>query len=478
MNKTQEKIENFLDEAIKKNDFILLDVLWIFSCSISSASMSSYHSNRETFKKWFNIILVRNLRKKYNLKNVEIEEKMRFFVDFLSSTPDVPSRKSFYEDAKLLREILVNKSSKILVQSIKNRVGDLLVLDKKVLSFVLNYIPIRVQDSIKDAENRRQKDTGKKSGSFIHKYGFLSDFNIEVDWRINKNNDIISFCIDLQEWTYILNLSFNEELKEQKLKTKLYNRSSKHLYFPFKEQYQEYSFWQIGDILVKIGVGYWSCSVRSSKSGEGKVSFIIPNFIYEGIKDYKNKLPIIENFAERINSIKKEEKEKEEKKKEWNLEFEETEPADGVSEGEIEESIIRNPEIVEEGLKLIRNQYPASHVGYIDILCKDNKGNFVVLELKKGKGSHEAVGKIQKYMAWVYENLSGKDKQVRGIIVVKESDKGLEYAIKGSRFPIKVEIFKEHPPTEENIKYCPKCGKPNIKISKYCSKCGEEFWMS
>lgn len=64
-------------------------------------------------------------------------------------------------------------------------------------------------------------------------------------------------------------------------------------------------------------------------------------------------------------------------------------------ESEIEASIISNPEILEEGVELVGNQYPTS-VGYIDILCRDKNGNFVVVELKRGAGSYKAVGQIQR----------------------------------------------------------------------------------
>ena len=144
-------------------------------------------------------------------------------------------------------------------------------------------------------------------------------------------------------------------------------------------------------------------------------------------------------------------------------------------ESEIEDSIKSNPEILEEGLKLVRPQYPTP-VGPIDILCKDKNGNFVVIELKRGKESDKVVGQIQRYMAWVSENLA-KNKQVRGIIALKEYDQKLEYAVKGSKFPIEIKIFGKEPPVEKNIKYCPRCGKPNPKSAKYCIKCGKEFWM-
>ena len=79
-------------------------------------------------------------------------------------------------------------------------------------------------------------------------------------------------------------------------------------------------------------------------------------------------------------------------------------------------------------------------------------------------------------MAWVNENLN-QSKSVRGIIVVKEIDKNLDYAIKGSKFPIEVVTFKNEPPTKNNIKYCNECGAVNRKSAKYCERCQNKFWM-
>ncbi|RJS84186.1 DUF1016 family protein [Methanophagales archaeon] len=462
MGETKENIERFVDDAIKKNDIIPLDVLWTFSYSIPS--QSGYHNNKEEFKKWFGRICKRNLQKKYNLKQEEIKEKMKIFVDFLNNMPDFLSKESFYEDDKLLRNILINKTSEILIQNIRSKIPNLSDLDKKIFSFVLHYIPIRIQDSIKEAEDRR-----KEYPDYEDKYGFLSDFYVRVD---KETGSIAYFEIDTKEWTPLFNLLFDEELKEQRFKVKLYRRGAGLIIFP-QEQHEEYSFWQFGDELVKVGIGYWTFSI--SAKGNVRIEFIIPNFIYEAIKDHKNKLPIIEDFEEKINEIKKE-KEAKKLEKEWSLDdFEETEAVSDVLESEIEASIISNPEILEEGLELVGNQYPTS-VGYIDILCRDKNENFVVIELKRGTGSYKVVGQIQKYMAWVSENLA-KDKQVRGIIVVKEYDQELEYAVKGSKFPIEIKIFGQEPPTGENIKYCTRCGKPNPKSAKYCIKCGQEFWM-
>lgn len=61
--------------------------------------------------------------------------------------------------------------------------------------------------------------------------------------------------------------------------------------------------------------------------------------------------------------------------------------------------------------------------------------------------------------------------------MAKGYNKGLEYALKGTKFPIEIKLFGNDPPIEENVKYCDKCGKLNRKTAKYCAKCRNEFWI-
>ncbi|MGC8566038.1 MAG: PDDEXK nuclease domain-containing protein, partial [Thermoplasmata archaeon] len=78
-------------------------------------------------------------------------------------------------------------------------------------------------------------------------------------------------------------------------------------------------------------------------------------------------------------------------------------------------------------------QYPTS-VGPIDILAIDRKNKeFVVIELKRKRSSDDALGQILRYMGWVKENLAVDEYAqygVRGIIIAKEKDKNLDYALK------------------------------------------------
>lgn len=112
-----------------------------------------------------------------------------------------------------------------------------------------------------------------------------------------------------------------------------------------------------------------------------------------------------------------------------------------VMEKYLEEFIEVNFDIIDFGAKLELyqdeenrgRQYP-TRVGNIDLLAIDRDNEmFVVIELKKGRSSDEVVGQILRYMGWVKENLAMNDYEkygIRGIIISKEKDDKLEYALK------------------------------------------------
>lgn len=105
----------------------------------------------------------------------------------------------------------------------------------------------------------------------------------------------------------------------------------------------------------------------------------------------------------------------------------------------LEDFIVDNWDKVDFGEKLsvfedkdgnIGKQYYTGDAGYIDILAKDSKGNFVVFELKKGRKNDEVIGQVLRYIGWVRESLAKKGEDVRGIIIVGEKDIKLEYALR------------------------------------------------
>lgn len=109
-----------------------------------------------------------------------------------------------------------------------------------------------------------------------------------------------------------------------------------------------------------------------------------------------------------------------------------------VMEKYLEEFIEANFNKIDFGAKLelyqdeesSGKQYPTA-VGNIDLLAIDkSKKEFVVMELKKGKGSDTVIGQILRYMGWVKENLAHHGENVRGIVIASEKDERIQYALK------------------------------------------------
>lgn len=87
-----------------------------------------------------------------------------------------------------------------------------------------------------------------------------------------------------------------------------------------------------------------------------------------------------------------------------------------------------NLDCIEPGLRLVRRQ-ASIPVGRIDILCRDGRGDYVVIELKRfGANTREVVAQIATYMGYVKSEMASEGEKVRGVIVVGRPDEALVYA--------------------------------------------------
>jgi len=72
-------------------------------------------------------------------------------------------------------------------------------------------------------------------------------------------------------------------------------------------------------------------------------------------------------------------------------------------------------------------------VGEIDILARDRTtGDWVVIELKKGRNSDNVVGQLLRYMGWIRKHKARPGENVRGIIITGATDDRIKYAISAS----------------------------------------------
>jgi RecB family endonuclease NucS len=92
-------------------------------------------------------------------------------------------------------------------------------------------------------------------------------------------------------------------------------------------------------------------------------------------------------------------------------------------EVDIHEAIEEEPEIVEQGLKVIERE-KETPAGFIDVFARDQKGRYVVIEVKRNP-DYNTVLQLQRYVDEIKDEFRG---DVRGILVApKMTDKILDY---------------------------------------------------
>src|ERR671923_1773730 len=84
---------------------------------------------------------------------------------------------------------------------------------------------------------------------------------------------------------------------------------------------------------------------------------------------------------------------------------------DGV-ERDLQEALAERPEWVEEGLRLVRREWPTD-VGPVDLMCRDADDGWVAVEIKR-VGTIEAVEQLSRYLDFI--RLDPAKAECRGIL--------------------------------------------------------------
>ena len=85
------------------------------------------------------------------------------------------------------------------------------------------------------------------------------------------------------------------------------------------------------------------------------------------------------------------------------------------SEADMQRALRQQPELIEPGLCLIDHELPTG-VGSVDLYARDASGVLVVIELKRGRATHEAVHQLARYTQKV-RALQPPGTRVRGVLV-------------------------------------------------------------
>ncbi len=106
-----------------------------------------------------------------------------------------------------------------------------------------------------------------------------------------------------------------------------------------------------------------------------------------------------------------------------------------VSETDVESLLDSKNALKSVGLEIIERQRESTPGNRIDLLCKDQKGDLVVVELKK-HGPNETVGQLARYVTDVRENIAKPTQNVRGLILAFDVDEQLIKAARGVDFEV------------------------------------------
>jgi hypothetical protein len=86
----------------------------------------------------------------------------------------------------------------------------------------------------------------------------------------------------------------------------------------------------------------------------------------------------------------------------------------------------------DEKQSLVLGKYPTSTAGEIDMLLQTERGDFLVIELKRAS-SDSTVGQVCRYVGWVMEHLAeSAGKQVFGLILARTVNEPLRLAMKAT----------------------------------------------
>jgi RecB family endonuclease NucS len=88
---------------------------------------------------------------------------------------------------------------------------------------------------------------------------------------------------------------------------------------------------------------------------------------------------------------------------------------DGV-EAHLQELLAAHPEVLAEGLRLVRREYPTD-IGPVDLLCRDRDGRVVAVEIKR-RGEIDGVEQLTRYVERL--DLDGRLRPVRGLFAAQQ----------------------------------------------------------
>lgn len=99
-----------------------------------------------------------------------------------------------------------------------------------------------------------------------------------------------------------------------------------------------------------------------------------------------------------------------------------------LTESEIEDKVVENPALIEEGFQIFEKQKKTG-AGIIDLFGKDKNGKYLIVEVKRSRAKDADIGQILRYIGVLIVEMKISLEQLRGIIYCRKKPKKLDYAL-------------------------------------------------
>ena len=94
----------------------------------------------------------------------------------------------------------------------------------------------------------------------------------------------------------------------------------------------------------------------------------------------------------------------------------------------------QNWKLFEQDGDVVGVEFNTNEVGRIDLLAHHKtEARWLVIELKRHQSSDQTIGQVLRYMGWVDKNLKSDEEKVEGLIISREIDVNIQYALKQTR---------------------------------------------
>lgn len=267
----QIKLNSYISDLVQKKNFIAVDIISTLAFTPTAKSYVDINNNNnnraEEFREWLQKLAIENIKIKHSLKEREAKNKVNeTFDNFFDTFHEFLSYEYYDYNLSVLYNILKNLLE--IENEIRNRLESLNEREKKAVSFLIEY--------------------ANSEPEFLDRKNITFDSN---DWSLGKCNQIINQIF----------------IEENYGKTEPFKRRTKEIMPLMGAQIkiEDYPRFEIGDIAVKSGLGFWSPYITGSSNTGFNVVITFPTWLLT--KSWKS-LPIIPDFKQKIIEVESKEK--------------------------------------------------------------------------------------------------------------------------------------------------------------------------